>query len=144
MVPNAAASLPFFFFCRPSRQSRLQECLRERAELLQVQEAASRLREKEKAEYKRAREAWERRCRELERDISRLQHELRQSLEKMEEMERKQKVVHKGKQTTGGKMIKFHFPLYDFLSFFASVHLLSGRISVQTISCLFLMQNSEK
>lgn len=92
-----------FFFCRPSRQSRLQECLRERAELLQVQEATSRLREKEKVEYKRAREAWERRCRELERDISRLQHELRQSQEKMEEMERKQKVVYKG-----GK-IKFSF-----------------------------------
>lgn len=60
-----------------------------------MQEAASRLKEKEKAEYKRVREAWERRCRELERDIGRLQHELRQSQEKMEEMERKQKVVHK-------------------------------------------------
>lgn len=72
-------------------QSRLQECLRERAELLQVQEVANKQREKEKEEYKRAREAWDRRRRELERDIARLQEELTQSREKIEEMARKQK-----------------------------------------------------
>ncbi|XP_008286512.1 calcium-binding and coiled-coil domain-containing protein 1 [Stegastes partitus] len=72
-------------------QSRLQECLRERAELLHVQETANKQREKEKDEYKTAREAWNRRRRELENDIARLQDELKQSLEKIEEMERKQK-----------------------------------------------------
>lgn len=72
-------------------QSRLQECLRERAELLQVQEAANRKREKEKEEYKKAREAWERRCKELENDITRMQEELKQNQEKLGEMERKQK-----------------------------------------------------
>ncbi|XP_074500420.1 calcium-binding and coiled-coil domain-containing protein 1 isoform X1 [Sebastes fasciatus] len=72
-------------------QSRLQECLRERAELLQTQEAANRYREKEKEEYKRAREAWDRRRRGLESDIARLQEELKQSQEKMEEMEMDQK-----------------------------------------------------
>lgn len=72
-------------------QSRLQECLRERAELLQTQEAANRQREKEKGEYKRAREAWDRQHRELEADIGRLQDELKQRQEKMEEMERMQK-----------------------------------------------------
>lgn len=72
-------------------QSRLQECLRERAELLHVQEVANKQREKEKDEYKRAREAWDRRRRELENDIARLQDELQQSLEKIEKMERKQK-----------------------------------------------------
>nr|XP_046253475.1 calcium-binding and coiled-coil domain-containing protein 1 [Scatophagus argus]XP_046253476.1 calcium-binding and coiled-coil domain-containing protein 1 [Scatophagus argus] len=71
-------------------QSRLQECLRERAELLQVQEAANRQREKEKLEYKRAREAWEKRHKGLESDIARLQGELKQGQEKIEEMERKQ------------------------------------------------------
>ncbi|XP_030278523.1 calcium-binding and coiled-coil domain-containing protein 1 isoform X1 [Sparus aurata] len=74
-------------------QSRLEECLRERAELLQVQEAANRQRVKEKVEYRRAREACDRRCRELESDIAGLQEELKQSQEKMEEMERKQKEV---------------------------------------------------
>ncbi|KAF3696891.1 Calcium-binding and coiled-coil domain-containing protein 1 [Channa argus] len=72
-------------------QSRLQECLRERSELLQVQEAANRQREREKAEYKRAREAWDRRCKELQSDIARLEEELKQSREKFEEMAKKQK-----------------------------------------------------
>lgn len=76
-------------------QSRLQECLSERAELLQLQEAATRLREKERAEFRRGREAWDRGCRELKSDISRLQEELRQSQERMEEMERTQKVTLK-------------------------------------------------
>ncbi|XP_078144657.1 calcium-binding and coiled-coil domain-containing protein 1 [Centroberyx gerrardi] len=74
-------------------QSRLQECLRERAELLQVQEAASRQKEREREEYKRARDAWDRGRRELESNIARLQEELKQSREEMEDMERKQKEV---------------------------------------------------
>ncbi|CAI5647552.1 unnamed protein product [Oreochromis niloticus] len=72
-------------------QNRLQECLRERAELLQVQEAVKEQREKEKEEYKRAREAWDRRRKELEGDIARLQKELKQTLEKLDELEKKQK-----------------------------------------------------
>ncbi|XP_026187666.1 calcium-binding and coiled-coil domain-containing protein 1 isoform X2 [Mastacembelus armatus] len=71
-------------------QSRLQECLRERAELLQVQEVTNRKREKEKQEYKRAREAWDRRRNELESDSARLKEELKQSQEKIEEMENQQ------------------------------------------------------
>ncbi|XP_034446691.1 calcium-binding and coiled-coil domain-containing protein 1 isoform X2 [Hippoglossus hippoglossus] len=72
-------------------QSRLQECLRERAELLQVQEAANRQQEKEKDEHRRTRDNWDRRCAELEREISRLQKELRQSREQIKETERQQK-----------------------------------------------------
>ncbi|XP_053173817.1 calcium-binding and coiled-coil domain-containing protein 1 [Scomber japonicus] len=72
-------------------QSRLQEYLQERAELLQTHEAANRQREKEKGDHKRAREAWERRHKELETDISRLQEELKQKQDMIEETERKQK-----------------------------------------------------
>lgn len=76
-----------------SCQSRLQGCLQERAELLQVQEAVNRQMAKDKVEYKRAREAWDRRRKELESDITRLQDELKQGREKIKEMEGMQKVV---------------------------------------------------
>ncbi|XP_054465658.1 calcium-binding and coiled-coil domain-containing protein 1 [Anoplopoma fimbria] len=72
-------------------QGRLQECLRERAELLQAQEVANRQREKDQEEYRRAREAWDRRRRGLESDIARLEEELKQSREKIEEMVMEQK-----------------------------------------------------
>ncbi|KAM3616973.1 uncharacterized protein V6R79_000367 [Siganus canaliculatus] len=72
-------------------QNRLQECLRERAELLQVQEGENRQREREKLEYKRARESWDRHRKMLESDIDSLQEELKQSQEKIEEIQRKQK-----------------------------------------------------
>lgn len=72
-------------------QGRLQECLRERAELLQAQEVANRQRAKDQDEYKRAREAWDRRRRGQESDIARLQEELKQSREKIEDMEMEQK-----------------------------------------------------
>ncbi|XP_047435659.1 calcium-binding and coiled-coil domain-containing protein 1 [Mugil cephalus] len=72
-------------------QSRLQECLRERAELLQLQEVAKKQWEKEKEEHKKARQAGDRRCKELESDIFRLQEELKWSTEKIEELEKKQK-----------------------------------------------------
>ncbi|XP_024149212.1 calcium-binding and coiled-coil domain-containing protein 1 isoform X2 [Oryzias melastigma] len=70
-------------------QSRLQECLQERAELLQLQETTTKQREKEKIEFQRAKEAWDRQRRGLEREISRLQEDLRQSREKIVGMERK-------------------------------------------------------
>lgn len=65
-----------------------------------MQEATNRLREKEKGEYKKAREAWDRRRRDLESDIAGLQEELKQSREEMEEMERKQKVMYRARQMT--------------------------------------------
>ncbi|XP_010782769.1 calcium-binding and coiled-coil domain-containing protein 1 isoform X1 [Notothenia coriiceps] len=68
-------------------QSRLQECLRERAELLQAQEAENKHREKEVEDYKRAREAWDRRRRGLESETARLKDELKQSQGMLEEME---------------------------------------------------------
>ncbi|XP_054641325.1 calcium-binding and coiled-coil domain-containing protein 1 [Dunckerocampus dactyliophorus] len=71
-------------------QSRLQECLQERTELLQIQEATSRQKEKERADFNRAQEAWGRLRKDLENDISRLQEELKRSQESIEEMERKQ------------------------------------------------------
>lgn len=45
-------------------------------------------------EYKRAREAWDRRRSELESEISRLQRELKHSFEQMNDLERKQEVMH--------------------------------------------------
>ncbi|XP_037333820.2 calcium-binding and coiled-coil domain-containing protein 1 [Pungitius pungitius] len=74
-------------------QGRLQECLRERAELLQAQEVANRRREKDQEEHKRAREAWDRRHMALEKDVARLQEELKQSRDKVEGMEMEQKEV---------------------------------------------------
>ncbi|KAM4610322.1 calcium-binding and coiled-coil domain-containing protein 1 isoform 2-T2 [Polymixia lowei] len=74
-------------------QSRLQECLRERAELLQVQEELSRQKQREKEDYERARRAWDAGRRELESNIARLQEELRRSREEVEELERTQKEV---------------------------------------------------
>lgn len=64
---------------------------------------ANRQREKEKEEYKRAREAWDRRRKGLESDIANLQEELKQSREKVEEMEMEQKVVYRAKQMTGAR-----------------------------------------
>ncbi|KAM4562706.1 calcium-binding and coiled-coil domain-containing protein 1 isoform 2-T2 [Odontesthes bonariensis] len=72
-------------------QSRLQECLQERAKLLQVLEVAQKQKEREKEEYRRAKVAWDRQRKGLERDITRQQEELKQSLEKIEEIERKEK-----------------------------------------------------
>lgn len=74
-------------------QSRLQECLHERAELLQLQETATQLREREKEENKRANEAWKRQCRHLEMDIARLQGELEHAQDRLEEMKEQQKKV---------------------------------------------------
>ncbi|XP_060749689.1 calcium-binding and coiled-coil domain-containing protein 1 isoform X2 [Tachysurus vachellii] len=64
-------------------QSRLQECLKERAELLQALEAAERSCEHERECSHRTREMWERRSKELE-------EELRLTREQMEDMKKKQ------------------------------------------------------
>ncbi|XP_057685566.1 calcium-binding and coiled-coil domain-containing protein 1 [Corythoichthys intestinalis] len=72
-------------------QNRLQECLRERAELLQMQEAANEQKEKEREDFDRERDAWSGRHRMLEGYISSLNDELQRSQEKMVEMARKQK-----------------------------------------------------
>ncbi|XP_041656074.1 calcium-binding and coiled-coil domain-containing protein 1 [Cheilinus undulatus] len=90
-------------------QSRLQECLRERAELLQVQEATNRQMEKDKEEYRRAREAWDRRRKELESNIIKLQEELQRSREKIEEMGRK----HKEEQALGESLAQEKSTLLD-------------------------------
>lgn len=59
-----------------------------------MQEVASKQWEKEKEEFKRARRAGDRRCKELESDIFRLQEEMKWSSEKIEELEKKQKVQY--------------------------------------------------
>lgn len=54
-------------------------------------------------EYKKAREAYDRQHRKLESDISSLQEELKQSHEKMKELESKQKVMYRARQMTRAK-----------------------------------------
>ncbi|KAM6977102.1 calcium-binding and coiled-coil domain-containing protein 1 [Aplochiton taeniatus] len=74
-------------------QSRLQDCLRERAELLQAREEVERQKERERQKYERAEKAWDRGREELESSITQLQKELSHCRERMEEMERKQEEV---------------------------------------------------
>ncbi|XP_072306015.1 calcium-binding and coiled-coil domain-containing protein 1 isoform X2 [Eucyclogobius newberryi] len=71
-------------------QSHLQECLQERSELLKLHEATNKLREREKEEYKRAKQCWDRRCNNYEMDMARLQTELEQAQDKMEKMKEMQ------------------------------------------------------
>ncbi|XP_029011366.1 calcium-binding and coiled-coil domain-containing protein 1 [Betta splendens] len=92
-------------------QSRLQECLRERAELLHVQEAANRQRAKEREEYKRASEAWDRQRKALEKNATRLQDELNLSQEKIREMEQ----VHKEEQALGKSLAQEKMSLLDIM-----------------------------
>lgn len=73
-------------------QGRLQECLKERAELLHVLEAAERSLENERERADKAKEAWEKKQRKLEQEISKLQQELRHTREQVEEMKKKQEV----------------------------------------------------
>ncbi|KAK0156014.1 Calcium-binding and coiled-coil domain-containing protein 1 [Merluccius polli] len=72
-------------------QSRLQECLRERGELLQAQEVLVKRKEREEERYNRARVAWETEHRALQRNLAHLQGELHRSQGNMAEMERKHK-----------------------------------------------------
>ncbi|KPP63477.1 calcium-binding and coiled-coil domain-containing protein 1-like [Scleropages formosus] len=71
-------------------QSRLEECLRERSELLQAREVAERAQERERHLRERAKEDWDRARGELEESVAKLKEKLRQSQEKIEEMEKKQ------------------------------------------------------
>lgn len=73
-----------------------------------MQEALNRQREKEKVEYKRVNAAWDRQCKELETDIRRLQDELKQSQETIQEMERKLKVVCKDFHTLSLYLCPYH------------------------------------
>ena len=78
-----------------------------------MQERTRKEREEDKDEHKRAREAWDRQHRGLERDITRLREDLRQSLQKIEEMERKQEVL---KRMTGQiiweRFVRYHFHIF--------------------------------
>ncbi|KTF89546.1 hypothetical protein cypCar_00035377 [Cyprinus carpio] len=74
-------------------QSRLQECLKERAELLQALEVADQNMEREKGRRERDRSSWEQSRKELERKIGELKEEVREYREKVEEMKKKQKEV---------------------------------------------------
>ncbi|XP_077369060.1 calcium-binding and coiled-coil domain-containing protein 1 [Festucalex cinctus] len=69
-------------------KSRLQECLREQAELLQMQKVANEEKEKEREDFNRERVAWSRLHKELNTDISRLHEELKRGEEKIVEMAR--------------------------------------------------------
>ncbi|XP_064876922.1 calcium-binding and coiled-coil domain-containing protein 1-like isoform X1 [Oncorhynchus nerka] len=80
-------------------QSRLQECLRERAELIHAREGAERMKQREKEKYGKAREAWDRGCEQLQRNISELKEELQESRDRMEEMERRQEQVEASGET---------------------------------------------
>ncbi|XP_016366303.1 calcium-binding and coiled-coil domain-containing protein 1-like [Sinocyclocheilus rhinocerous] len=74
-------------------QSRLQECLKERAELLQALKAADQNVEREKGRRERDRSSWEQSRKGLERKIGELKEEVREYREKVEEMKKKQKEV---------------------------------------------------
>ncbi|XP_051914006.1 calcium-binding and coiled-coil domain-containing protein 1 isoform X1 [Hippocampus zosterae] len=72
-------------------KSRLQECLRKQADLLQMQEVANEQKEKEREDFNRERLAWRRLHQELHSSIGRLHEELKRSQEKNEEMARQHK-----------------------------------------------------
>ncbi|XP_051948219.1 calcium-binding and coiled-coil domain-containing protein 1-like [Xyrauchen texanus] len=74
-------------------QSRLQECLKERAELLKALEATDQNMEKEKDRRVRDKSFWEDNRKELERKISELKEEVREYRAKVEGMKKKQKEV---------------------------------------------------
>ncbi|XP_051516992.1 calcium-binding and coiled-coil domain-containing protein 1-like isoform X1 [Myxocyprinus asiaticus] len=74
-------------------QSRLQECLKERAELLKALEAADQNVDRETERRERDRSSWEQNRKELERNISELKEEVRKYTAKLEEMKKKQKEV---------------------------------------------------
>ncbi|KAI7794574.1 calcium-binding and coiled-coil domain-containing protein 1 [Triplophysa rosa] len=74
-------------------QRHLQDCLKERAELLQALEAADQNVVRERDRSERDRSYWEQSRREIERKISDLKEEVREYKEKVEEMKKKQKEV---------------------------------------------------
>lgn len=86
-----------------------------------MQEAANRQREKERVDYRKAKEAWDRRAKQLERDIAGLQKDLKQSQKKIELMETKQKVTYRLRQgdiESGAQDgTRFFFPCILFCTF---------------------------
>ncbi|KAG7477391.1 hypothetical protein MATL_G00069020 [Megalops atlanticus] len=70
-------------------QTRLEECLRERAELLQAREVVEREKKSEEEKREGARGEWDQVRGELEAEIAGLKEKLRQSRENMEKMEEK-------------------------------------------------------
>ncbi|XP_051961986.1 calcium-binding and coiled-coil domain-containing protein 1 isoform X2 [Xyrauchen texanus] len=74
-------------------QSRLQECLKERAELLKALEAADQNVDRETERREKERSSWEQHRKELERKITELKEEVRKYTVKVEEMKKKQKEV---------------------------------------------------
>ncbi|XP_056589122.1 calcium-binding and coiled-coil domain-containing protein 1 isoform X3 [Triplophysa dalaica] len=74
-------------------QRHLQDCLKERAELLQALEAADQNMVRERDRKERDTSYWEQSHREMERKISDLKEEVREYKEKVEEMKKKQKEV---------------------------------------------------
>ncbi|XP_030624432.1 calcium-binding and coiled-coil domain-containing protein 1 [Chanos chanos] len=74
-------------------QHRLQECLKERVELLHALEVADSNRERERERSERARDAWEQTRRELEKQISNLKEEVKQKEKEIGEMKRKHEEV---------------------------------------------------
>ncbi|KAJ8397082.1 hypothetical protein AAFF_G00011360 [Aldrovandia affinis] len=79
-------------------QIRLEQCLQERAELIQAREAAERGKEREKEKREREKKEWERARDELEEDISELQDRVRRSRETVQEMEKKQQEVQSSQE----------------------------------------------
>ncbi|XP_063064240.1 calcium-binding and coiled-coil domain-containing protein 1 [Engraulis encrasicolus] len=70
-------------------QSRLEQCFRERGELLQALEAGDRSRAKERKRSEKEKEAWESTRLQLESDLDWLKQKLRHSKEEMEDMRRR-------------------------------------------------------
>ncbi|KAJ8347126.1 hypothetical protein SKAU_G00285270 [Synaphobranchus kaupii] len=79
-------------------QSRLEECLQERAELLQAREAAERGKEREKEKRETEKKEWERAREQLEDEIGELQERLRQSRETAQELEKQQQDVQSSRE----------------------------------------------
>ncbi|MCJ8741922.1 hypothetical protein PDJAM_G00076320 [Pangasius djambal] len=79
-------------------QSRLQECLKERAELLQALETAERSREHERECSHRTREAWEQRSKELEQELRHTREQMEDMKKKQEEMAALSEVLQEEKQ----------------------------------------------
>ncbi|XP_061114102.1 calcium-binding and coiled-coil domain-containing protein 1 [Conger conger] len=74
-------------------QGRLEQCLQERAELLQAREAAERGEEREKQKREREKDEWERAREQLEEDMRELRESLRQSRETVQQLEKQQQEV---------------------------------------------------
>ncbi|KAG5837970.1 calcium-binding and coiled-coil domain-containing protein 1 [Anguilla anguilla] len=79
-------------------QSRLQECLQKRAELLQAREVAERGQEREKEKRAKEKKEWERVREQLEEDIRDLQESLRQSRETVQDLENKQQEMQSSQE----------------------------------------------